>query len=236
MRTMKRLSVLVLLATASAASAQAPRLTPEEALKRLKEGNLRHANDTLLKKDIGPARRIELVKGQEPIAVVLTCADSRVVPEVIFNKGLGDLFVLRVAGNVADHATGLLGSAEFAVGKLKVPLIVVLGHEKCGAVEAALKGDPLPGNLGKLVKSIHVGKRHAGKGLPRGKKAALEAAIRANATWQAEQILRQSDVLRELAQTGRVLVVPGVYSLITGEVTWLPAVSAGRKGGKAGER
>src|SRR5262249_888048 len=144
-RAMKKLSLLVLLACCPAGAAQGPRLTPEEALKRLKDGNVRHAQDTLLKKDTGPARRVELVKGQEPVPVVLTCAASRVVPEVIFNKGLGDLFVLRVAGNVADRAPGILGSAEYAVGKLKVPLIVVLGHENCGAVQAALKGDPLPG-------------------------------------------------------------------------------------------
>jgi carbonic anhydrase len=202
--------------------------TPDAALQRLKEGNARFVKDTLRKKDTGPARRGELVKGQSPVALVLTCGDSRVVPELIFNKGLGDLFVLRVAGNVADEAHGLLGSAEYAVTSLKVPLIVVMGHEHCGAVKGVLTGELPPGNLGKLLKSIHVG-----TGLPKDKKAALAAAVRANAAYQAEQLARQSEVLRDFAETGRVLIVPAVYSLTTGEVSWLDPVRVKVRAAKA---
>ncbi len=203
----------------SAAPAQDKPLTAEAALKRLKDGNARFVSDKVLKKDTGPAKRIELAQGQRPIAVILTCADSRVAPELIFNKGLGDLFVLRVAGNVADDAHGLLGSAEYAAGSLKVPLIVVMGHENCGAVKAALTGDPIPGNLGKLIKSIYVG-----KDLPKEKAKALAAATRANAIRQAELMLKQSSVLKEFADSGRVRIMPAVYSLTTGEVTWLEPV------------
>src|SRR5262249_28305065 len=103
-----------------------------KALEQLKAGNERFASDKLGPRDIGKARRQELAKGQKPFAVVLTCADSRLAPELIFDQGLGDIFVLRVAGNVADQFE--LGSIEFAVGELKAPLIVVMGHESCGAV------------------------------------------------------------------------------------------------------
>jgi carbonic anhydrase len=212
-------ALLAVACGAPAVSGQEKPLTPQDALQRLKDGNARFVKDALLKKATGPARRIELASGQSPVAVVLTCADSRVAPELVFNKGLGDLFVLRVAGNVAHDATGLLGSAEYAVASLKVPLVVVMGHENCGAVQAALTGAAPRGNLGKLLKSIHTG-----KDLPKGKKAALAAAVRANATYQAEEMVRQSEVLRDFAENGRILIVPAVYSLTSGEVTWLAPV------------
>jgi carbonic anhydrase len=218
-------ALLAVACCASAAPAQEKPLTPQAALQRLKEGNARFVKDTLLKKDTGPARRIELAKGQSPLAVVLTCADSRVAPELVFNKGLGDLFVLRVAGNVAADAPGMLGSAEFAVTSLKVPLIVVMGHDNCGAVKAALQGEAVRGNLGKLLKSIRVG-----KDLPKDKKAALAAAVRANALYQAGEMIRQSEVLKDFAENGRILVVPAVYSLSTGEVTWLGPVRVKARG------
>jgi len=120
----------------------------------------------LEKQDLGASRRQELSKGQKPFAVVLTCADSRLTPEFIFNQGLGDIFVLRVAGNIADPFE--IGSIEYAVEHLHVPLVVVLGHEKCGAVEAGLAKNKPPGNLGKLIGEIHVG-----EDLPPGKEAAL---------------------------------------------------------------
>ncbi len=206
---------------APAAPAQEPPLTPLAALQRLKEGNNRFVTDKLAKKDTSAKRRIELAKGQQPLAVVLTCADSRVAPELIFNKGLGDLFVLRVAGNVAHEAHGILGSAEYAAVELKVGVVVVMGHQNCGAVKAALQGKALRGNLGLLIKSIHVG-----KDLPKDKTAALAAATRANAIYQAEALLRESEVLREFVASGRLLVVPAVYSLETGVVSWMEAIPA----------
>ncbi len=101
-------------------------------------------------------RRALLAKGQHPHAVILSCADSRVAPELLFDQGLGDLFVLRVAGNISDPF--VLGSIEYAVEHLHAPLIVVLGHESCGAVAAALTKVDFPGNLGTLIKEVHVGK------------------------------------------------------------------------------
>ncbi|MEI8020952.1 MAG: carbonic anhydrase, partial [Schlesneria sp.] len=110
-------------------------MTPAEALQSLKDGNKRFITDHL-EKAAGKERLIELAKGQKPIAAIIACADSRVSPELIFNKGLGELFVLRVAGNVSVEAYALAGSAEYAVAHLNVPLVVVIGHETCGAVKA----------------------------------------------------------------------------------------------------
>jgi carbonic anhydrase len=177
---------LVLLACcAPALPAQEAAITPAAALERLKEGNKRFAADRLADKDLGSARRRALAKGQRPFAVVLGCADSRVAPELIFDQGLGDVFVLRVAGNVTDAA--LVGSIEYAVEEVKVPLIVVLGHEECGAVKAALAGKPLPGDLGELIRRVDVGKPPPAAGAD-----ALPAAVWANAIHSAQELGTES--------------------------------------------
>ncbi len=147
--------------------------TADGALKLLKDGNDRFAQDKLAPRNLGAERRAVLAKGQKPFAVVLACADSRVPPELIFDQGLGDLFVLRVAGNLTDPL--ILGSIEYAVEHLHSPLVVVLGHEKCGAVDAALTKKAFPGNLGTLVKDVHTG-----KDLPKENADALPIAIKNN--------------------------------------------------------
>ena len=187
-------------------------MTPAEALQSLKDGNKRFITDQL-EKAAGKERLIELAKGQKPIAAVIACADSRVSPELIFNKGLGELFVLRVAGNVSVEAYALAGSAEYAVAHLNVPLVVVIGHETCGAVKATLKGDPEKGNLGKLLKAVQVG-NHLN----------LAAAVRNNVIFQADQLLLESEMIRDFVVSERIIVVPAVYSLNTGEVTFMDPV------------
>ena len=142
-------------------------VSPGQALQRLKDGNDRFAADKMEDKDLGAKKRQELAKGQRPFAIVLSCADSRVPPELIFNQGLGDLFVVRVAGNISDPF--VVGSIDYGVAHLKVPLIVVLGHEACGAVSAAMGKDRPGGNLGKLLDEVYVG-----KDLPNDRAAALE--------------------------------------------------------------
>jgi carbonic anhydrase len=184
------------------------------AWQRLKAGNNRFAADMQEKNDIGFARRQQLAAGQKPFAVVLTCADSRLAPEFIFNQGLGDLFVLRVAGNIVDPFE--LGSIEYAVEHLHVPLIVLLGHEKCGAVAAALGEDKPPGNLGKLVAEIEVG-----RDLPAGKDAALAAAIKNNVRHHVHLLTERSSVIKEHVANKEVRIVSGVYQLATGKVEWL---------------
>jgi carbonic anhydrase len=197
---------------AAAAPQQAP--SSEQAWQRLQAGNNRFAEEMLERKDLGRTRRQELANGQKPFAVVLTCADSRLTPEFIFNQGLGDLFVVRVAGNIADPF--VLGSVEYAVEHLHVPLIVVLGHEKCGAVEAALGEEKPMGNLGKLIGEIDVG-----KDLPAGKEAALAAAVKNNVRHQTRLLTERSDVIKEHVARKQVRIVSGVYQLATGKVDWL---------------
>lgn len=200
------LACFVLLA--QQAPAEQPVSAAATALAKLHEGNARFAADQTGANRTNAARRQELTKGQHPFAVVLACADSRVAPEIIFDQGLGDLFVVRVAGNVAEP--GVIGSIEYAVEHLHAPLVVVLGHESCGAVEAALAGKPLPGDLGWLIRHVRTGKGDT-----------LSAAVRKNALYQAEELQRRSPVVKELASTQHVQVVPAVYSLSTGKVTWL---------------
>jgi carbonic anhydrase len=198
----------------AAAAPEEKTLTPDQAWQRLKAGNNRFADEKMEQPDLSAKRRRELAKGQKPFAVVLTCADSRLTPEFIFNQGLGDLFALRVAGNIVDQYE--LGSIEYAVEHLHVPLVVLLGHEKCGAVEAALGGAKSPGNLGKLLGEIDVG-----KGLPSGQEAALAVAVKNNARHQALLLTERSAVIKEHVEKKQVRIVYGVYQLANGKVDWL---------------
>lgn len=191
------------------------KVSSEEALQRLVQGNRRFVADELATRPTFPDQRARLTRGQQPFAVVLTCSDSRVVPELVFNQQLGDLFVIRVAGNVTDPV--VLGSIEYAVEHLHAPLIVVLGHQHCGAVEAALQGGALEGNIGELVKRVHVG-----TGLPKDK-SAEDVAIKNNVAHHTKQLGTQSKVLKEFIGSNRVQVKGAVYSLESGSVEWLKA-------------
>jgi len=190
-------------------------LSPAEALLQLKEGNARFATDQPREAELGSKRRIEHAQGQRPIAVVLTCSDSRAAPEIVFDKGLGVIFVVRVAGNVGGPE--VFASIEYALAVLKAPLIVVLGHKNCGAVDAALKSGSQPtDNLQHLVDLIHTG-----EDLPHEKHAALDAAIRNNVLYQAETLTTHSDVIRKFEASGKVKIVPAIYDLTTGKVEWI---------------
>jgi carbonic anhydrase len=184
--------------------------TPDQALKRLKEGNARFAADNLKEAKPPSRQRQATAEKQKPIAIILTCADSRTAPEYIFDKGLGDLFVVRVAGNVGGPE--VYASMEYAAGVLRAPLVVVLGHSNCGAVDAVMKGKDLPTeHLKNLIGLIRTGDK------PRD----LDAAIRNNVLDQTELVTRQSSLLKEFASTGRIKIVPAVYDLKSGEVRWL---------------
>jgi carbonic anhydrase len=206
---------LLFFAGASVSQEAAPP-TADAALKLLKEGNDRFAQGRLAAKDIGAKRRAVLAKGQNPFATVLTCADSRLAPELVFDQGLGDLFVLRVAGNLTDPF--ILGSIEYAVEHLHTPLIVVLGHENCGAVAAALTKVDFPGNLGELVKAVHVG-----KDLPMERAAALPIAVKNNVVYHAGQLTQRSPLLKEEVSHKKVKIASGVYRLASGKVEWVEA-------------
>ncbi len=189
--------------------------SPEAVLKALLTGNERFVAGTATRPHAGYVRRSELVKGQHPVAAVLGCADSRVAPELLFDQGLGDLFVVRVAGNVAEP--GVIGSVEYAAEHLGTPLVVVLGHEGCGAVKSTLDGAGEDGNLGSLVKDIRPAVAQACRSTSAGCDAVHEG-VHLNARAQARNLLERSPVLRALVEAGRVRVVVATYDLASGKV------------------
>jgi len=186
------------------------------SLKRLVEGNKRFVAGKPRHPNQGPRRRGQVAQGQHPFAVILGCADSRVPPEVVFDQGLGDLFVIRVAGNIVDDA--VLGSIEYAAEHLGTRLIIVLGHAKCGAVaaavEAAAKGGSPPGHIGSLVKPI-LPAVDAAKGQPGDP---LDNAVRANVGRMVRWLRSSEPVLAALVREGGVKVVGARYDLQSGAV------------------
>lgn len=187
----------------------------DQPLARLKEGNRRYASNREQHPDETLARRKELENGQHPFAVILSCADSRVPPELIFDQGLGDLFVIRVAGNIA--ADDELGSIEYAVEHLHTRLIVVLGHEKCGAVTAAVESANTEGHLKSTLSAIQASVDET-RSVPGDK---VHNCVLVNARRVAHQIRESEPILRPLFQNGSVKVVAADYALDSGIVTFL---------------
>ena len=190
-------------------------LTGSQALNKLVSGNKRYIDSTLSHPHQTPSRRNELAAGQHPFAIILGCADSRVAPEIIFDQGLGDLFVIRVAGNIVDDA--ILGSIEYAAEHLHTPLLVVLGHSNCGAVGATIAGGELEGHLPSLAEAIHPAVEQA-----RGQEGdLLDNAVRANAKMVAEQVKASEPILAHLVKAGKLKVVAARYDLDSGKVDFL---------------
>ena len=197
------------------ASAPASGPTAAAVLAELRAGNEHHATKHYQHPHETADRQRELTSGQHPHASVLACADSRVPPEIVFDQGLGDLFVIRVAGNVASD--DVLASLEYGAEHLNIPLIVVLGHQKCGGVTAAVEGGHLAGHQPGLVALIHPAVEKT-KGMPGDPVA---NAVRANVQMVVDQLRESKPVLGELVTARKVTVVGGVYSLDTGTVDWL---------------
>ena len=204
-------------------------ISASEALERLREGNRRFVSDVRGSAAlVTQTRRSELAEGQEPFAIILGCSDSRVPAEIVFDQGLGDLFVIRVAGNIV--ASSQIGSVEFAAERFGTPLVVVLGHSRCGAVLATLEELMRPRekqsrNLRSIVDRI----RPSVEGLlatelRNDSEALVRHAVRANIRASANQVRHGSEVLEELIQKGRVLVVGAEYSLETGCVDFFDGV------------
>ncbi len=199
-------------AIAAALPGGLPSLSPEEALDRLMAGNQRFTEHHLQHPDQSEARVLELAQAQHPFVTVLSCADSRVTAEIIFDQGLGDVFDVRVAGNIATPE--VLGSLEYAVALLGTPLLVVLGHERCGAVTAAVENKPLPGDIGTFVEAILPAVNQV-KGMPGD---AVDNAVTANVLYQVEQVMKSS-LVRDRQQSGQLQVIGARYDLDTGTVT-----------------
>ena len=194
----------------------APKVAPGEALARLKAGNQRFIGSQLQHPHQTAKRREELATSQHPFAIVLGCADSRTPPEVVFDQGLGDLFVLRVAGNVLNDET--LGSIEYAVEHLGAQLIVVLGHERCGAVKAARETiaakAKAPGHIQSLVKAIQ-------PAVEATTGADAEITAKTNELNVAQALRGSAPILKEKIAAGKLSVVAAHYDLDTGTVEFL---------------
>ena len=192
---------------------------PDAVLARLLEGNKRFVSGQLTHPGRTPADFAALAEGQAPVAVIVGCADSRVAPELVFDQGVGDLFVVRVAGNIVSGAGPTVkGSIEFAVGVLGDRLIMVLGHTQCGAVKAAIEhidsNAALPGSIGELIDPIRPAVR-AVKGQPGDK---LENVTKANVQMGVERLKKLDPILSKLAAKGELKVVGATYELRTGTV------------------
>ncbi len=190
-------------------------VSSEVALQRLMLGNKRFVNSKLKHENQTAKRRAELTKGQHPFAVVVTCSDSRVAPEILFDQGLGDIFVIRVAGNIVDD--NAMGSIEYAVEHLGVNLVVVLGHTKCGAVGATVQGGEAPGHIKSICDAIK----------PSVEKAktqdgdVTDNAIINNIIAVTQKIMESEPILKELVHENKISVAPAEYDITTGKVTLL---------------
>jgi carbonic anhydrase len=195
---------------------EVPVTTGDQALQRLLEGNKRFVENHSEDLDEGEARRIEVSKGQHPFATVIGCVDSRVPIELVFDRGLGDLVVIRSAGEVLDHS--VTGSLEFGVAELGTPLLMVLGHQRCGAIDATIKAldakeTDEEGDIGYLVKALTPAVRQV-TGKPGDR---LTNAVHANVDLVLAQ-LRKSSVIGPLEKAGKVKLVGAYYELDTGKV------------------
>ena len=188
-------------------------LSSEAALARLKEGNARFVEDKLDGQLQDSSRRGQLTGGQAPYAIILSCADSRVVPELAFDTGLGEIFVIRVAGNVAN--TSSIASIEYAVAHLGVNLIVVLGHESCGAVTAAIAGGDNGHNLNMLLAHVQPAIAASESG------AEVNTVVKKNAELTGGELASRSDIIGNAVGSGKLKIMPAYYNLGSGAVDFL---------------
>jgi len=193
--------------------AQQNSLTPDQALQRLTQGNLRFMHDQSTCSDRNKERRAALTSIQEPFAIIVGCSDSRLTPEIVFDQGVGDLFVVRVAGNVIGSIE--LESIEFAAANLHSSIVIVMGHENCGAVNAVLQGNSQDiEDIARLIQpAVQEVKNKPGN--------ALENAIKANAARFVAQLKKNSNI-SNLIKQNKIKVVGGYYHLESGQVELLP--------------
>ncbi|HET9424001.1 MAG TPA: carbonic anhydrase [Gemmatimonadaceae bacterium] len=202
-------------------------IPPREALDRLREGNTRFVANVRDSDPFIHTRRAELATGQQPFAIILGCSDSRVPAEIVFDQGLGDLFVIRVAGNIV--APSQVGSVEFAAARFDTRLVVVLGHSQCGAIGATLEELENPQNKSRNLQSIVDRVRPAIAGLlatdlRHNREALVKEAVRANIRASVDHLRHGSAILEQLAEDNGLLIVGAEYSLETGVVEFFENV------------
>ncbi len=188
-------------------------MTQNEIINKLKEGNKLFVADRMDGKLQNSSRRESLINGQDPYAIILSCADSRVVPELAFDTGLGELFVVRVAGNIAN--TDSIASIEYAVANIGSPVIVVMGHQSCGAVTAAVNGGDNGYNLNHLLAQINPAIEASEENAP------IAEIIKKNVELTVAELTNRSTIIREAITKGKVKIVPAYYNLDSGKVDFL---------------
>src|SRR5919106_5882022 len=191
-------------------SMEAPVTNADEALQKLLEANERYVANKSTDLNESQSRRVELAQGQNPFATIFSCVDSRVPPELVFDRGLGDLFVIRTAGHVLDQA--VLGSLEFGVAELKIPLLMVLGHEKCGAVKATLEAVENNATAEAEINWLVDGIRPAVEEVKGQSGDLLDNAVKANVSLTVEH-LKASSILSEALEKSELRIVGGLYDL-----------------------
>src|SRR6202167_165330 len=201
-------------ARAVRAAVSAATMPADQALKLLLEGNQRFVAGKLEHPNQTPDRRAEVAKGQHPFASVLACADSRTPPEIIFDRGLGDIFTVRVAGNVADKV--VIESLDYSVKHLGVRVVMVLGHRRCGAVIAAVEGHEEEGDVGPMLSELRPAVA-ASKGMPGDP---IENAVRENVKLVMKNLATSSE-LSAMVKSGELKIVGGIYDLDTGTIEML---------------
>lgn len=214
---------LLLLSSCALASDKSTAYSPQDVLAKLRSGNDRFVESTpnAWKADAG--RRELLSSGQHPMACIVTCSDSRVSPEILFDQSIGDLFVCRVAGNVVSPE--VTGSIEYAVDHLNVPVVIVLGHTKCGAVQAAISSPDATGPIGSLVSRIKPavdGCIHSGS----AEADMMNCAVNSNANNGCIALIQGSRTIQEKVEKGELILVSAAYDISTGEISWQTQLAA----------
>lgn len=214
------LASLVASRPALAAEGKKASLTPDQALERMKKGNADFLADNIRVGSGDHNRRLQIARGQNPFAVLVGCSDSRVSPELLFGAALGELFIVRNAGNTVD--TVALGSIQYGVLVLGAPLVVVLGHERCGAVEAAMKvvkGDAaFPGSIGQMIEPIIPAVLRAARSGEHEGEALFDASVRENVRRTVERLRNSEPSLIEPLSAGKLRIVGATYDLDDGNV------------------
>ena len=217
--------------TAAGGDGAGQTFTPQEALGLLRAGNDRFARNASTPASLSVNRRQELATDQHPAAMVLSCADSRVPPEHVFNAGLGDLFVIRTAGEVVDKS--ILATLEYGAEHLHIPLLVVMGHESCGAVAAAAqaKVEATSTNMAYLLKAIQAARRQ-----PRQEREEIRDLILANVEQVINDAISGSPVLQRMVDTGQLGIVGAYYELVSGRVMFSDLIGSDNRAHRAERR
>lgn len=199
-------------------------LTPDEALNMLMQGNANFADNRTVRAQLGMCerRKKELLSGQNPLAIILCCSDSRIAPQYVFDREIGELFVIRVAGNVTDGV--VIGSIEYALEQFGTPLVMVLGHQNCGAIQAALNNATgsahMAGILEKIAPSVERAREKGGNDARLCDEAAIE-----NALSSAAELRQKSDIVKQRVAKSELKVVSGIFNLLTLKVELVPSAT-----------